>query len=347
MKKANCLVLFRGELSDGIVDQQVYHGLRTIFGLKNDEINKIFSQDSVIIKKNIDRDIAEKLTAKFAKIGMLCEIIEDSEKDPSTTDLKTHSPKMATKASVCPKCGHDISYDATNIMDGHGECSYCGIIISKFKEAKTLSEKRKSQENSGSDIEVEPLKKKPPLSIGVRIKRALITGVCVFLLIVLPFLYHVAKKEEKHYDDFLKWSSTFAEQFNPEKWDKIDLGLQSLKMAHKGKVYIIYSDNSKNFNPENENTRLPAGAKARSVKDVDVIIWKVVDERMQVGRVFGRRERIIVRALWPRKKQYAEYELLSEMPDWRITWEPGQYLNKKGTFDPKVDFMAFVNNFIR
>ena len=144
--KKKCNIVFYGKINAGWDIEVVKNNLSGLVKKGGQNIDSLFSGKPVVLKKNIDRQTADKFKTVFEKTGALCEIQEISDKtdlnnltmEKSTYD-QTNIEKPPEQFIVCPQCGFQ--------QLSSQECQQCGIIFSKFFE---------------KDEEEEPTKEAPP-----------------------------------------------------------------------------------------------------------------------------------------------------------------------------------------
>jgi hypothetical protein len=110
MADANFAVVFRGRLVEGADPAAVRANLARLFNADAERIEKMFSGQSVIIKKGLDEAGAKKYQAALAKAGALVELARTAPAatapapaaQPATPATAPASPAPATAAPVVP-----------------------------------------------------------------------------------------------------------------------------------------------------------------------------------------------------------------------------------------------------
>jgi len=135
-------IVFYGKINLGWDIEGVKKNLSGLVKKDAKNIDSLFSGKPFILKKNIDRQIADKFKTVFEKTGALCEIQEIPEKldlnnlimEESTHD-QTDNEKPPEQFIICPQCGFQ--------QLSSQECQQCGIIFSKFFEKDEAEEPTK------------------------------------------------------------------------------------------------------------------------------------------------------------------------------------------------------------
>jgi len=118
-------VVFHGEFSPEYDINEAKSKLTSIFKLKPAAVDKLFSGQSVTIKKNMEELAAEKYRKAAAACGVIFEL------EPVAESPETLSPQAAAAARdatmvICPNCGYSQSRSTT--------CLQCGDFLIKPEE---------------------------------------------------------------------------------------------------------------------------------------------------------------------------------------------------------------------
>ncbi len=139
-KKYN--IVFYGKINLGWDIEGVKKNLSRLVKKDAKNIDSLFSGKPIVLKKNIERQIADKFKTVFEKTGALCEIQEAPEKvdldnlimEENNHD-QTDNEKPPEQFIICPQCGFQ--------QVSSQECRQCGIIFSKFYEKDEAEESAK------------------------------------------------------------------------------------------------------------------------------------------------------------------------------------------------------------
>ncbi len=150
-KKYN--IVFYGKINLGWDIEVVKKNLSGLVKKDAKSIDLLFSGKPIVIKKNIDRQTADKFKTIFEKTGALCEIQEVPEQKDlnnlvmeESTYGQTETEKPPEQFIICPQCGFQ--------QLSSPECSQCGIVFSKFFE-KDEAEETKPEAPSEISKELE------------------------------------------------------------------------------------------------------------------------------------------------------------------------------------------------
>lgn len=67
-------VVFGGQVADGFTVENVKQNLSSRFQIPSDKVEKMFAQDSLVVKKEVDLPTALKIKEMFSEAGALCDI---------------------------------------------------------------------------------------------------------------------------------------------------------------------------------------------------------------------------------------------------------------------------------
>jgi uncharacterized Zn finger protein (UPF0148 family) len=105
------------------------------FRLTPEKTEQIFSKLPVTIRSDVNYQTAMKYREVISNIGGVCRV-ESVEKSDQTSSLQQTSLQTF---KICPNCGYRTTSPDDPLLtahDGRGECPSCGIIVSKFNQAR-------------------------------------------------------------------------------------------------------------------------------------------------------------------------------------------------------------------
>lgn len=121
-----CALEFRGEVFPGYALKTVKSRLQHVLNTTSQTIERLFSEPSTVIKREVDFETALKLYDIFAKSGARCHILPIKTRLPEeqifseTVFRPAHLSMM-----ICPNCGHRQSL--SNL------CERCGVAVQRFR----------------------------------------------------------------------------------------------------------------------------------------------------------------------------------------------------------------------
>lgn len=117
-------VIFNGEFSPEYDIDDAKQKLAKIFKLKPAAVDKLFSGQSVTLRKNVDATTAEKYRQAAAACGVIFELepVAESSEIPPSQAAAARDATMVT----CPDCGYSQSRSTT--------CLQCGAFLIKPEE---------------------------------------------------------------------------------------------------------------------------------------------------------------------------------------------------------------------
>ena len=125
-------VIFKGKTDPGKDIASVKQALAGLFKTDAGAVEKLFSGQPVVIKKDIDQDTANQYQAALKKIGAHCEV--ELDYDTSLEVVHNDAPKEIVMMA-CPKCGFEQEKALT--------CFRCGIAIEKYQKRVEEQEAKK------------------------------------------------------------------------------------------------------------------------------------------------------------------------------------------------------------
>jgi hypothetical protein len=124
-------IAFYGRINTGTDIEVVKKNLVQITKKDRKTINAMFTGKEVILRKDVDRQTAEKFKAAFEKTGAICEIrLVEEEDDLANLTMATTATRQKEvepqpiPMEPCPNCGFEQHFDT--------ECRQCGIVFQKF-----------------------------------------------------------------------------------------------------------------------------------------------------------------------------------------------------------------------
>lgn len=133
MIKERYNVVFDGQIAEGISEETVRRELAISLQLNAQTIDRLFSNASSVLKKNIDLKTAKKYRDVLKKAGLLCKIFSTTghpinDPDHDLAQLTLETPSFSNDTFICPSCGFE--------QTKHTECQQCGIIFSKYRKSE-------------------------------------------------------------------------------------------------------------------------------------------------------------------------------------------------------------------
>jgi hypothetical protein len=123
-------VVFDGRIAEGFGVEEVKKNLVSLYKIESQKIERIFAKRPVVIRKDVDRQTAEKFKRAFEKAGALCRIVPIEalgfESHPVLKSGNDSSQPIKQNRLSCPSCGYE--------QEESPECQRCGIIFSRLKE---------------------------------------------------------------------------------------------------------------------------------------------------------------------------------------------------------------------
>lgn len=126
-------IIFNGEILEGFDRAQVKTDLAHLFRKDLEQVERLFSDRPVMLKRNVDHQTAMKFQRALQKAGALCHLEpvrtgqSESEEQPVRQDIKT-------VPVLCPKCGYPLR---------PGEpCPQCILNASRATEPQSIMKKQ-------------------------------------------------------------------------------------------------------------------------------------------------------------------------------------------------------------
>jgi hypothetical protein len=117
--------------------QEVKQQLARTFHSTPEMIEQLLSKLPVAVKANLNHQTAMKYRAAISKAGGVCRVEPVAGLNP--VPALPRRPLQTLK--TCPNCGYAATASDDPLLtahDGRGECSSCGIIVSKFNQARCV-----------------------------------------------------------------------------------------------------------------------------------------------------------------------------------------------------------------
>jgi hypothetical protein len=115
--------------------QEVKQQMGKAFRLTPEKAEQMFSILPVTIRSDVNYPTAMKYQEVISNIGGVCRV-ESGEEGEHASSL----PKKPLQTDkICPNCGYRTTSPDDPLLtayDGRGECPACGIIVSKFNQAR-------------------------------------------------------------------------------------------------------------------------------------------------------------------------------------------------------------------
>lgn len=122
MEQKQYKVIFSGGSVPSHDIERVKNNLANLFNKNSSQLDVLFQDRLVVIKKNIDLTAADLFRESVERIGGYC-IIEAMQEtaEQSVLNLTAKSEKM-----VCPKC--------QSVQQKVPVCSACGVLVDEFRQ---------------------------------------------------------------------------------------------------------------------------------------------------------------------------------------------------------------------
>ncbi|MBD3306448.1 hypothetical protein GF339_08620 [candidate division KSB3 bacterium] len=311
-------VIFRGQIAQGTTPAQVKQNLASMFQLSEQQIEAAFSGQPLMVKAHVPYQTAMQYKRAFEKAGTVCQLIQVEPSPPHTRSAAQTPDKRAPKKSS----------PASSSSSGNKKppVNPAAARQDRLKRSRQPSPPRQKTSDTPSTRRTRPATEaqepEPKKS-----RKYLKYAIGIYLLLAVVSFPFVMKLEKRRAEKMAAWGLAFVEQFNPNDWNMLSTDLSPIPEAYKGNVYLISlepGDGGHNFHDA-----------ARSPDDIDVILWKISSQRIRTtGRLMGTQEQAIIRVLWPKHNEYAEYQILSRTPDMQMVLHPDGKM--EGTFRTHV-----------
>jgi len=152
-------VVFSGQISEDISLEEVKNNLSKNLRLPREKVERLFSGNPLVVKKDIDYKTGKRYQHVFTKSGAKCDLIRIEESNnPDQLERETSAPDQPSASTLlqevtCPRCGLE--------QKPSEECIKCGIVFKKHKKEKTDAEeiektvKIQRKESKNKDVEEE------------------------------------------------------------------------------------------------------------------------------------------------------------------------------------------------
>ncbi|WP_316348045.1 rhomboid family intramembrane serine protease [Desulfuromonas acetoxidans] len=118
-------ITFQGKLLYGYEQDEVRNNLAKLTKFDEQMLNRLFSGEKVVLKKELDLATAERYKEVLDKTGARCEVVLLCKKNNTPDETEKLLPEE-THGTTCPKCG------ATG--QAEESCARCGILFSKYRQ---------------------------------------------------------------------------------------------------------------------------------------------------------------------------------------------------------------------
>jgi membrane associated rhomboid family serine protease len=119
-------VVFRGEVGFDFEEDEVKANLQQMSGFSREKVDRLFSGQTHVLKKDVDREAAGRLCDALVRVGALAEI------EPMTISQPAAGPRPAGSAATrgaapfsCPACGF--------VQEKGEACISCGIFFARYE----------------------------------------------------------------------------------------------------------------------------------------------------------------------------------------------------------------------
>lgn len=123
-------LVFEGKIAGGQTAEDVKRNLISLFKSNARQIERLFSNPPVVIKREINHATALKYQKAFEKAGALCRIVQDKKaQEPALSVVAADtadSNAPEENRMICPMCNHE-----QEVVE---ECIQCGTVIRKYFE---------------------------------------------------------------------------------------------------------------------------------------------------------------------------------------------------------------------
>lgn len=175
-------VIFNGNISSGNNVETVKKRLASFFKGDKKKIERLFSGQPILIKKDTDFQTATKYMNTFKKAGAICTIEAIGiSTSPGLLGTRSDNKSSALKRNefmTCPKCGYRQKHSS--------ECVACGIVIKKYLEKSIEEPKDSDPPGRQGSMEFRSDRSKTVL-IGVVTG---FIGICCLVMFALSAAYH-------------------------------------------------------------------------------------------------------------------------------------------------------------
>jgi hypothetical protein len=123
-------LVFEGKIAGGQTAEDVKRNLISLFKSNARQIERLFSNPPVVIKRGINHATALKYQKAFERAGALCRIVRDKRvQEPALSVVAAGagvSNAPEENRMICPMCNHE--------QEKVKECIQCGTVIHKYFE---------------------------------------------------------------------------------------------------------------------------------------------------------------------------------------------------------------------
>lgn len=123
-------IVFEGKIAGGQTAEDVRKNLISLFKSNARQIERLFSNPPVVIKRGINHATALKYQKAFERAGALCRIVRDKRAQTPVLSVVSADASVTNAPEenrmTCPMCNHE--------QERVEECIQCGTIIRKYFE---------------------------------------------------------------------------------------------------------------------------------------------------------------------------------------------------------------------
>lgn len=142
MTEVRFKIVFEGEVLPDVSLDTAKDNLARLFKSERAKIEGLFNGASVVLKRDLPDNQAEKYLSALDNAGLKVRKERDMGASLSLVDIHEPEAPASTVPMTCPKCGHEQPKAL--------ECTACGIVIEKFLARQALLVKEPASETPGA-----------------------------------------------------------------------------------------------------------------------------------------------------------------------------------------------------